>query len=160
MALPWLGIGLGVVGGWKLSRSDPEGWWLLGAGAALLIADVVIDFVWAHPTVSKSDQPDLNRPAAQLVGRVLIVVEGIEGGRGKSASATRCGPSRADAPAGAQVRVTAARARCWLWSAPDTTCHPRNSRSRIRDQRQASRLRLGPGYFADAKFRDDMQTRL
>ena len=83
IVLPWLGIGLGVAGGWKLSRSDPEGWWLLGAGAACLVADVVIDFIWAHPTVSKSDQPNLNRPAAQLVGRVLIVAEAIEGGRGK-----------------------------------------------------------------------------
>jgi len=46
-------------------------------------ADVVIDFVWAHPTVSKSDQPNLNRPAAQLVGRVVVVAEAIEGGRGK-----------------------------------------------------------------------------
>ena len=43
----------------------------------------LIDFVWAHPTVSKTDQPDLNRPAVQLVGRVLVVVEPIEGGRGK-----------------------------------------------------------------------------
>ena len=65
------------------SRGDREGWWLVGAGAACLVADVVIDFIWAHPTVSKSDQPNLNRPAAQLVGRVLIVAEAIEGGRGK-----------------------------------------------------------------------------
>ena len=79
MALPWLGVGLGVVGGWQVSRADPEGWWLVGAGAACLIADVVIDFVWAHPTVSKSDQPDLNRPAAQLVGRVLVVAEADRG---------------------------------------------------------------------------------
>ena len=110
MALPWLGIGLGVAGGWKLSRSDPEGWWLLGTGAALLIADVVIDFVWAHPTVSKSDQPNLNRPAAQLVGRVLVVAEAIEGGRGKVRVGDTLWPVEGpDAPAGAEVRVTAAK---------------------------------------------------
>ena len=45
--------------------------------------DVVIDFVWAHPTISKSDQPDLNRRGVQLVGRIPILAEAIEGGRGK-----------------------------------------------------------------------------
>ena len=87
-----------------------EGWWLLGAGAACLIADVVIDFVWAHPAVSKSDQPNLNRPAAQLVGRVLIVAEAIEGGRGKVRVGDTLWPVEGpDAPAGAEVRVTAAK---------------------------------------------------
>ena len=36
----------------------------------MLVADVLIDFVWAHPSVTKSDQPDLNRRAEQLIGRV------------------------------------------------------------------------------------------
>jgi len=110
MALPWLGLGLGVVGGWHVSRANPEGWWLVGAGAACLLADVVIDFVWAHPTVSKSDQPNLNRPAAQLVGRVLIVAEAIEGGRGKVRVGDTLWPVEGpDAPAGAEVRVTVAK---------------------------------------------------
>ena len=75
-----------------------------------LIADVVIDFVWAHPTVSKSDQPNLNRPAAQLVGRVLIVAEAIEGGRGKVRVGDTLWPVEGpDAPLGAEVRVTAAK---------------------------------------------------
>ena len=110
VVLPWLGIGLGVAGGWKLSRSDPEGWWLLGLGAGCLIADLVIDFAWAHPTISKSDQPNLNRPAVQLVGRVAIVAEAIEGGRGKVRVGDTLWPAEGpDAPPGAEVRITAAK---------------------------------------------------
>ena len=111
MALPWIGIGLGLLGGYQLSRGEGEGWWWLGAGAALLITDVVIDVVWAHPTISRSDQPDLNRPAAQLVGRVLLVAEAIDGGRGKVRVGDTLWPAEGpDAPAGAEVRVIAAKA--------------------------------------------------
>lgn len=110
MALPWAGFGLGIIGGWKVSHADSQGWWLVGAGAACLIADVVIDLVWAHPAVSQSDQPNLNRPAAQLVGRVLILAEAIEGGRGKVRVGDTLWPVEGpDAPQGAEVRVTAAK---------------------------------------------------
>ena len=115
MVLPWAGIGLGLFGGWQLSQGDASGWLMLGTGIALLIADVVIDFVWAHPTVSRSDQPDLNRRAAQLVGRVLIVEEAIEGGRGKVRVGDTLWPVEGpDAPVGAEVRVTAAKATVLL----------------------------------------------
>ena len=111
MALPWVGIGLGLFGGWQLSRGDRSGWWTLSTGAALLIADVLIDFVWAHPAVSRSDQPELNRRGDQLVGRVLIVADAIEGGRGKvQVGDTLWAAEGPDTPAGAEVRVTAARA--------------------------------------------------
>ena len=110
MVLPWAGIGLGLLGGWQLSRGDPSGWLLLGTGGALLVLDVLIDFVWAHPTISRSDQPDLNRRAAQLVGRVLIVEEAIEGGRGKVRVGDTLWPVEGpDAPVGTEVRVTAAK---------------------------------------------------
>ena len=106
--LPWLGIGLGLAGGWHLSRNDPQGWWMLGVGVAMLIADVLIDFVWAHPTVSLSDQPNLNRPAAQLVGRVVVVADPIEGGRGKVRVGDTLWPAAGpDMPAGTEVEVTA-----------------------------------------------------
>jgi inner membrane protein len=110
MVLPWIGIGLGLAGGWLLSRGELQGWWYLAAGVALLIADVVIDVVWAHPSVSKSDQPDLNRRAAQLVGRSLVVEEAIEGGRGKVRVGDTLWPVEGpDLPAGAHVTVTAFR---------------------------------------------------
>src|SRR5262245_43038872 len=99
MVLPWGGIGLGLAGAWQLSRGEPEGWWLVGIGVALLILDVLIDFVWAHPAVSLSDQPELNRRSAQLVGRVLVVEEAIEGGRGKVRAGDTLWPAEgADAP--------------------------------------------------------------
>jgi inner membrane protein len=111
VALPWIGIGLALVGGLELRRGEAEGWWWLGAGVALLIADVAIDLVWAHPTISKSDQPHLNRPAVQLVGRVLVVTEAIDGGRGKVRVGDTLWPVEGpDVPVGAEVRVIAAKA--------------------------------------------------
>jgi inner membrane protein len=110
MALPWVAIGLGLLGGYQISRGETEGWWWVGAGAALLIIDVVVDFVWAHPSVSKSDQPDLNQPAAQLVGRMLVVAEAIDGGRGKLRVGDTLWPAEGpDLPVGAEVRVVAVK---------------------------------------------------
>ena len=57
MALPWVGVGLGLFGGWHLSRGDRSGWWMLSTGAALVIADVLIDFVWAHPPSRAATSP-------------------------------------------------------------------------------------------------------
>ena len=110
LALPWVGVGAGLVGAWQIAQGDKSGWWLVGAGVAMLVADVLIDFVWAHPSVTKSDQPDLNRRAEQLVGRVLLLEEAIEGGRGK----VRVGDTLwlaegAELPAGTRVKVTGVR---------------------------------------------------
>ena len=76
----------------------------------MLIADALIDFVWAHSAVLATDQPDLNRRAVQLVGCVVALEEPIVNGRGKA----RIGDTvwlveGADAPVGTQVRVTAAQ---------------------------------------------------
>ena len=115
MVLPWAGIGLGLAGAWQISQGDPGGWWVVLSGIALLVADVLIDFVWAHPSVSRSDQPELNRRSVQLVGRVLIVEEAIEGGRGKVRVGDTVWPAEgADAPAGTEVKVTSAKATILL----------------------------------------------
>ena len=110
LILPWAGIAAGLFGVWQIAHADHNGWWLVGAGIAMLVADVLIDVVWAHPSVSKSDQPDLNRRADQLIGRVLLLEEAIEAGRGK----VRVGDTLwlaegADLPAGTRVRVTGVR---------------------------------------------------
>jgi membrane protein implicated in regulation of membrane protease activity len=111
VALPWIGIALALVGGYQLSRGQAEGGWWLGAGVALIVIDVAIDLSWAHPGFTRSDQPELNRRATQLVGRVLVVAEAIEGGRGKvRAGDTLWQAEGADAPTGAKVKVVAARA--------------------------------------------------
>jgi membrane protein implicated in regulation of membrane protease activity len=105
--LPWLGIALGLFGGWELSRGEPSGWWWIAGGGAMIVADMLIDLVWAHPSISRSDQPDLNRRASQLVGRLLIVEEAIEGGRGKVRVGDTLWPVEGpDTPAGAEVKVT------------------------------------------------------
>jgi membrane protein implicated in regulation of membrane protease activity len=98
LPLPYVGIGLGLIGGYKLSHGETGGEWWLAAGAALIIADLIIDFVWAHPAISTSDQPDLNRPAAQLVGRVLVVADAIEGGRGKVRAGDTLWPAEGPMP--------------------------------------------------------------
>lgn len=111
MGLPWAGAGLGIIGGLELYQGNREGYWWLAGAVALLIADVLIDYVWAPRLFSESDEPDLNSRAAQLVGRVLTVAEPIEGGRGKvHAGDTLWLAEGPDAPAGAPVRVIAAKA--------------------------------------------------
>jgi inner membrane protein len=110
LILPWAGIATGLFGVWQIAHADHDGWWLVAGGIAMLVADVLIDFVWAHPSISRSDQPDLNRRADQLIGRVLLLEEAIEAGRGK----VRVGDTLwlaegADLPAGARVKVTGVR---------------------------------------------------
>lgn len=111
MALPWIGIALGLVGGYQISHGEAEGWWWVASGVGLVVADIIIDFVWAHPSISRSDQPDLNRPAMQLVGRIVLVAEAIEDGRGKVRAGDTLWPAEGpDVPAGTEVRVIAAKA--------------------------------------------------
>lgn len=115
MALPWIGVSLGIAGGWQLSKGNPEGWWWLCGGGALIVADMLIDLVWAHPSVSRSDQPDLNRRGAQLIGRVLVVEEAIEGGRGKVRVGDTLWPVEGpDLPVGAHVTVTGTKGTALL----------------------------------------------
>ena len=110
LALPWVGVGFGLFGIWHITRGEYSGWWYLITGGTMLVADVLIDLVWAHPQISKSDQPELNQRAAQLVGRVLVVEEPIEGGRGKVRVGDTLWPAEGpDTPAGAHVRVAAAK---------------------------------------------------
>jgi inner membrane protein len=111
LGLPWLGLGLGLWGLYRLAHGEPAGWWLVLAGLATIIADVLIDFIWAHPAVTKTDEPDLNQRAAQLVGRVLVLAEAIEGGRGRvRVGDTLWQVEGPDLPRGTEVKVAAAKA--------------------------------------------------
>jgi inner membrane protein len=83
LVLPVVGVGLVLIGGAGIARGADDGWTWLGIGAFLIGLDIVIDFAWAHPGLSISDQPDLNRRGAQLIGRIVDVAEAIVGGRGK-----------------------------------------------------------------------------
>ena len=111
LALPWLGLGLSLWGLYRLSLAERAGWWLLLTGLATFIADILIDLIWAHAAVSSSDEPDLNRRAAQLVGRVLVLTDAIEGGRGRvRVGDTLWQVEGPDLPRGAEVKVAAANA--------------------------------------------------
>jgi inner membrane protein len=110
MVLPWAGAALGLLGIWRIAWQEPGGWWYVAAGAALLVADVLIDLVWARPSVLTTDEPDLNSRPAQLVGRVVVVEEAIAHGRGKVRVDDTLWPAEGpDTPAGTLVRVTGAR---------------------------------------------------
>jgi inner membrane protein len=106
MALPWVGAGFGIAGTWHLSRGDASGWWMLGVGAAALVGDPLVDLILARFGQNTSDHPDLNRRAAQLRGRILIVAEAIEGGRGKVRVGDTLWPAEGpDTPEGGRVSV-------------------------------------------------------
>jgi inner membrane protein len=106
LALPWLGLGLSLWGLYRLALAEAAGGWLLLAGLASFIADLLIDLIWAHPA-----EPDLNQRAAQLVGRVLVLADAIEGGRGRvRVGDTLWQVEGPDLPRGTEVKVAAAKA--------------------------------------------------
>ena len=107
--LPVVGLGLCLVGGAQVMQSNADGWMLLAFGGSAIVLDILIDLVWAHPGVSESDQPDLNRRDLQLVGRTALVAEAIEHGRGKVKIGDTLWPVEGpEAPVGTVVRVTGA----------------------------------------------------
>ncbi len=107
LVLPVAGVGLALVGTAEAYRGGDWTW--LAVGLALIGLDIVIDLVWAHPGVSESDQPGLNRRGLQLVGRIGTVSEAIDGGRGRVRIGdtvwTAAGP---DLPVGAAARIVGA----------------------------------------------------
>lgn len=110
LVLPWLGLLFCLIGGVRIVHGAAFGWWLILAGAATLAIDVAIDFVWAHPAISLSDQPELNRRGVQCVGRVFIVEEPIVAGRGKVRIGDTLWPVEGpDTAAGTAVRVMEAK---------------------------------------------------
>ena len=115
LVLPVVGIVLCLLGSLMIFNGHADGWTWLGIGAAAIALDIVIDFAWAHPSISTSDQPHLNRRTDQLAGRMAIVAEPIVGGRGKVRLGdtlwTAEGP---DMPVGTVVRIAAANATVLL----------------------------------------------
>lgn len=83
LVLPWVGAGLALWGAHRIAHGNVEGWTLVGIGLALIVLDVIIDFVWANPTVSPSDEPNLNRPGRRLVGATGYAVGPMAAGNGQ-----------------------------------------------------------------------------
>jgi membrane protein implicated in regulation of membrane protease activity len=108
LVLPWFGLGLCLAGAARIHGGFAYGWWLLIAGAVAVVLDILIDFVWAHPSISRSDEPALNQRAAQAIGRIYIVEEAIVAGRGKVRIGDTLWPVEGrETPAGTLVKVTA-----------------------------------------------------
>lgn len=106
VVLPGIGLVLMIAGASQLYRGGTYGW-LLYAGAATLVFDLVLDLWWAHPSVSRSDEPDLNARARQLIGRSAAVEEPIRNGRGKVRIGDTVWPAEGpDCAAGTQVKIT------------------------------------------------------
>jgi hypothetical protein len=106
LVLPVIGILLALIGAGEMARGGSQGW-LLYVGLACIVLDLVIDTVWAHPSVSLSDEPDLNARGSQLAGRLALVEEPIAHGRGKvRVGDTIWQAEGPDTPAGTNVRIT------------------------------------------------------
>lgn len=108
--MPWLGALCLLLGFWQIAHSGAGAVWLLVAGFACFVVDVLIDIVWARTSLALSDHPDLNRRGDQLIGRTFVLLEPIEGGRG----AVRCGDTvwqveGPDVARGMEVRVVGAK---------------------------------------------------
>lgn len=110
LILPWVGIGMSLAGGLMIARDVAGGWKVLGLGLAALVIDIVIDVIWAHPGVSRTDEPALNKRAAQLHGRTCQVVEPFRRGRGKvRIGDTVWSAEGPDSGEGAIMRITGSR---------------------------------------------------
>jgi inner membrane protein len=102
----WFGLAAAIVG--ILGLAVDIAWeWQLILFAVVSCITVFMARRFASPSVSRSDEPDLNVRAAQYVGRVVTVEEPIAGGRGKvRVGDTVWSAQGSDAPRGARVRVT------------------------------------------------------
>jgi membrane protein implicated in regulation of membrane protease activity len=106
--LPVVGVAAAVYGVLSAAGGDRSGWYWAGAGIGLVLADILIDMVWANPQVSRSDETDLDRRGAELIGQVVVVTEAITpGARGKVRAAdTIWSAEGCAAPPETRVRVT------------------------------------------------------
>lgn len=106
LVLPFVAIGVGALGLWRIFREVDGGYLLLGVAIGLFALDLVIDLWLANPRTSASEEPDLNRRGSQYIGRMAPLVEAIEAGRGKvRLGDTVWAVEGPDLPAGTMVRV-------------------------------------------------------
>jgi len=105
--LLWLGIAAGTVGVVTLMAPD-IGWeWQLALFAILSVVSVLIGRTVMKRYAAPADESGLNRRGEQFVGRIFVLAEPIENGRGTIRAGDSlwrvAGPDR---PAGSRVRVT------------------------------------------------------
>ncbi|TWH00159.1 hypothetical protein L598_001100000750 [Mesorhizobium sp. J18] len=112
--LLWIGIAAILTGGLSLQLWDLGFWtWQVQVLMFLLLSLVSVfagKRLLARPASGETDQPFLNQRAEQLIGRTATLEEAIVEGYGRiRLGDTLWRISGPDLPAGARVRVTAAR---------------------------------------------------
>lgn len=105
--LLWLGIAAGVVGVVVLVLPGMEWEWQLALFAILSVVSVLVGRSVMKRNAAPADENGLNRRGEQFIGRIFVLAESIENGRG----AIRAGDSLwrvagPDRPSGSRVRVT------------------------------------------------------
>jgi membrane protein implicated in regulation of membrane protease activity len=104
----WIGIGAAAVFVLVAVFADIPLLWQVVAFVVLSVVSIQCYRRWGRSHDRQSDQPLLNRRAEQLIGRVIVLDEGIVAGKGRAkiddAFWVVAGP---DLPAGSPVRVVA-----------------------------------------------------
>ncbi|KAB7631426.1 MULTISPECIES: NfeD family protein [Stenotrophomonas] len=104
----WIGIGAAAVFVLVAVFADIPLLWQVVAFVVLSVVSIQCYRRWGRSHDRQSDQPLLNRRAEQLIGRVVLLDQGIVAGKGRAkiddAFWVVAGP---DLPAGSPVRVVA-----------------------------------------------------
>lgn len=104
----WIGIGAAAVFVLVAVFADVPLLWQVVAFVVLSVVSIQCYRRWGRSHDRQSDQPLLNRRAEQLIGRVVVLDQGIVAGKGRAkiddAFWVVAGP---DLPAGSPVRVVA-----------------------------------------------------
>ncbi len=110
----WFGIAAILVGTIGLMMGEASFWtWQVQfiVFAALSLVSVIVGRKYWYDIHPDSDQPDLNERGTQMVGRVSVLLEGLENGTGRIKLGDTVwrvvGP---DLPAGSKVKVIASDA--------------------------------------------------
>jgi membrane protein implicated in regulation of membrane protease activity len=108
LILPVIGVATAIIGVFEAGRGHPGGWYWIGSGVFLIIADMSVDWVWGRKMRAKRLNLDPPRPSPDIVGLVATVVDPIRnGGRGSVLAADHLylaeGP---EAVEGTRVKVT------------------------------------------------------
>lgn len=107
---PVAGVIAGLVGFARLARGEAGSGWWIGAAATLIILDYLTD-IWLH-RVSRDtcDEPQLNARGGKLIGRVVVLAQPIDAGRGRvRLSDSWWSVEGPDLEAGTKVRIIGVR---------------------------------------------------
>ena len=108
LMLPVIGVLTALIGVFEAGRGHSGGWYWIGSGIFLIIADMSVDWVWGRGKFAKRQEQDLNRRGTELIGQVVTVVDPIKGGGRGSVQAgdTVWAVEGGNVAAGSRVKVT------------------------------------------------------